>query len=451
MRRFIGFGLLAVSMLATNACRSTDAAANTLLPCEIALAEHYGNAKLDEEIRNVQQKIRARQSDEQALPMIEKLGWSYVEKARVSFDPGYYKLAEQCAACMEVKQAAIQKQGTAQPDEAVRDYQSAKSTKSAALLLRGHVLHSLHRFAEAEKLARELATTRGMAFDYGLLGDVLMEQGKLDEAIAAYQKMMELKPSPQAYSRASHIHWLKGDLEGARVLMRMSAQGAGAGDAEASAWAWSKLAMYELQAGLFKQATASCELALELQPGYAPALLAEGRTLLAENKFNEAVPLLERAARQNPLPEYRWAFADALRSAGRGDEAQKVEADLTARGASDDPRSFAIYLATRGEQSATALKLIEEELKNRRDIFTLDALAWAQSAAGNHDEAWQTMQQALAVGTVDARLLMHAAVIAAKSNQPTEARQFAKRASAIQSTLLPSERDQLKQLGQLKL
>ncbi len=209
--------------------------------------------------------------------------------------------------------------------------------------------------------------------------------------------------------------------------------------------------MYELQAGLFKQATASCELALELQPGYAPALLAEGRTLLAENKFNEAVPLLERAARQNPLPEYRWAFADALRSAGRGDEAQKVEADLAARGARDDPRSFAIYLATRGEQTAMALKLTEEELKNRRDVFTLDALAWAQSAAGNHDEAWQTMQQALAVGTVDARLFMHAAVIAAKSNKPTEARQFAKRASAIQSTLLPSERDQLKQLGQLKL
>lgn len=451
MRRLIGFGLLAVSMLATNACRSTDAAANTLLPCEIALAEHDGNAKLDEEIRIVQQKIRARQNNEQALPMIEKLGWSYVEKARASFDPGYYKLAEQCAACMEVKQTAIQEQGTSQPGGDAQDYQSAKSTKSAALLLRGHVLHSLHRFAEAEKLARELATTRGMAFDYGLLGDVLMEQGKLDEAIAAYQRMMELKPSPQAYSRAAHIHWLKGDLEGARVLMRMSAQGAGAGDAEASAWAWSKLAMYELQAGLFKQATASCELAFELQPGYAPALLAEGRILLAENKFNEAVPLLERAVRQNPLPEYRWALADALRAAGRRDEAQKVEADLTAHGASDDPRSFAVYLATRGEQSATALKLTEEELKNRRDIFTLDALAWAQSVAGNHDQAWQTMQQALAIGAEDARLFMHAAVIATKSNKPTEARQFAKRASAIQSTLLPSERDQLNQLRQFKL
>ncbi|HQR36142.1 MAG TPA: tetratricopeptide repeat protein [Blastocatellia bacterium] len=447
MRRLIGLGLLAVSMLATNACRSTDAAAKSLLPCEIALADHDGNSKLDEEIRSAQKKIRSRQNTDQVLPEIEKLGWHYVEKARASFDPGYYKLAEQCAACLEAKLAQPVKAETAAQTFAPL---SPKAAKASALLLRGHVLHSLHRFAEAETIARELATSRGLAFDFGLLGDVLMEQGKLDESIAAYQKMMDLKPSPQAYSRAAHVRWLQGDLDGARVLMRMSAQGANAGDAEASAWAWSKLALYELQAGALKQAVASCELALELQPGYAPALLAQGRVLLAENKFNEAVPLLERAARQNPLPEYRWTLADALRAAGRNDEAQKVEAELNSHGAGDDPRSFAVYLATRGEQLLTALKLAENELKNRRDVFTLDALAWAQSAAGNHDQAWQTMQQtmqqALATGTKDARLFLHAAVIAAKSNQPTEARQFAKRASAIQSTLLPSERNQLAQL-----
>ena len=443
MRRLIGLGLLAVSVLATNACRSTDAAAKTLLPCEIALAQHDGNSTLDEEIRNTQKKIRAKQNDEQTLPVIEKLGWHYVEKARASFDPGFYKLAEQCAACLEAKLAQPMK---AEPVAQTFAPLSPKAAKASALLLRGHVLHSLHRFAEAEQIARELATTRGLAFDFGLLGDVLMEQGKLDEAIAAYQKMMEQKPSPQAYSRAAHVRWLKGDLDAARVLMRMSAQGSSAGDAEASAWAWSKLALYELQAGALKQSAASCELALELQPGYAPALLAEGRVLMAENRFNDAVPLLERAAKQNPLPEYRWALADALRAAGRGDDAQKVESELNLRGAGDDPRSFAVYLATRGEQTATALKLTEDELKNRRDVFTLDALAWAQSAAGNHDQAWQTMQQSLATGTKDARLFFHAAVIAAKSNQPTEARQFAKRASAIQSTLLPSEREQLRQL-----
>ena len=74
-----------------------------------------------------------------------------------------------------------------------------------AMLLRGHALHQMHRFTEAEPIARELVKTRGLAFDFGLLGDVLMEQGKLKEAIDAYQKMMDQKPNTQAYSRAAHI------------------------------------------------------------------------------------------------------------------------------------------------------------------------------------------------------------------------------------------------------
>ncbi len=443
MRRLIGLGLLMISMLLTNACRTTDAASVKITSCEIALAEHDGNAKLDEEIREAQKKIRANQNQQQSLPVIEKLGWNYVEKARASFDPGFYKLAEQCAACLESKSAQLEK---VQPSVQSFSPMSTQSAKEGALLLRGHVLHSLHRFAEAEQIARQLTASRGLAFDFGLLGDVLMEQGKLDESIAAYQRMMELKPGPQAYSRAAHVRWLKGDLSGARVLMRMSAQASGAGDAEASAWVWSKVALYELQAGELKQSAASCELALEMQPGYAPALLVRGRVLMAESNFDEAVPLLERAVKKNPLPEYRWALADAFRAAGRANDAQKVEAELTTDGPKDDPRSFALYLATRGENAATALKLTEDELRNRRDVFTLDALAWAQSAAGKHDEAWQTMKQSLATGTADARLFLHAAVLAAKANQPSEARQFLKRASAIQNTLLPSELDQLRQL-----
>jgi predicted Zn-dependent protease len=88
-----------------------------------------------------------------------------------------------------------------------------------ALLLRSHVLNSLHKFKEAEQMARELVKKRGMHFDYGVLGDALMEQGKLDEAVVAYQAMMDQKPSPQAYSRPAHMRWLKGDLPGAIELM----------------------------------------------------------------------------------------------------------------------------------------------------------------------------------------------------------------------------------------
>ncbi len=153
MRRWIGLGLLMISMLAVNACRTTDAASIKITPCEIALADHDGNAKLDEEIREAQKKIRASQNQQQSLPVIETLGWNYVEKARASFDPGFYKLAEQCAACLESKSVHLAKVQT--PAQAVSPM-SQKSAKEGALLLRGHVMQSLTRFAEAEQIARQL-------------------------------------------------------------------------------------------------------------------------------------------------------------------------------------------------------------------------------------------------------------------------------------------------------
>jgi tetratricopeptide (TPR) repeat protein len=440
MKNWIYITLIFASLIATNACRSAsgNAANAPASACEIALAAHAGEAPIDREIAKLQQDVRANTRPTQTNGLIEKLGWRFVEKARVSFDPGYYKLAEQCARCLESKE-------TAQPAEN-NVLSSVKSLRAASLLLRGHALHSMHRFAEAETIARKLVEMRGIAYDFGLLGDVLMEQGKLDEAVTAYQKMMEQRPGPQAYGRAAHVRWLKGDLPGARALMQLSAQSAGQGDAESAAWAWSRLALFELQAGNAKRANAICDLALELQPDYAPALLARGRVRLAEGKAAEAIPVLQRAAELNRLPEYLWTLADALRAANRNDEAARIESQLAASGAANDPRTFALYLATRGNQPETALKLAEEELKLRRDIYTLDALAWAQAAAGRPAEAWKTMQAALAHRTEDARLFLHAAVIATQAGETRAANTYVAKAARLESMLLPGEQARLQAL-----
>jgi Flp pilus assembly protein TadD len=303
----------------------------------------------------------------------------------------------------------------------------------------------MHRFSEAEKIARELVETRGLAYDFGLLGDALIEQGKTSEAALAYQKMMDMRPGPQAYSRAAHLRWLKGDTEGARALMFMSAQAAGV--TESAAWAWSKLAIYELQAGQIKRAHDICDATLRTRPDYAPALLALGRVLLAENKIGEAVAALERAAKLNPLPEYQWALADALSAANRDGDAATVEQRLASTGQANDPRSYSLFLATRGREPEVALRLAEEELKVRRDIYTLDALAWAQSAKGDAAEAWKTMRSALELETADARLYMHAAVISAQAGEAARAKMYAGKAAKFAFSLLPSERVRLKRLN----
>jgi tetratricopeptide (TPR) repeat protein len=177
---------------------------------------------------------------------------------------------------------------------------------------------------------------------------------------------------------------------------------------------------------------------LQFLPDYAAALLARGRIQLAQKKNSEAVPTLERAARLNPLPEYEWTLADALRSVSRVDEAATVEKRLVQAGA-EDPRTLALYLATRREDSSMAVNLARRELQNRGDVFTLDALAWALVRAGKVQEASTLMARALAEGTRDGRLFLHAAVIAAAEGRHAEARRWARRARSLRYTLLPSE------------
>ncbi|HET9418407.1 MAG TPA: tetratricopeptide repeat protein, partial [Chthoniobacterales bacterium] len=308
----------------------------SLDPLALVLTPQTGNSRTDKEICRLQQQIRDGRNPELAL---EQLGWAFVAKARESFDAGFYKLAEQCARCIEKR----------------------NPHSHEAMLLRGHVLHNLHRFKESETLARQLVEQRGLNFDYGLLGDALMEQGKLNEAVAAYQQMMNLKPDLHAYARAAHMRWLKGDLAGAIEVMQLAVDAASPLDAESAAWVNTHLASYQFQAGRFAEAEQRCAVALSFQSNYPPALLLRGKMLLAQDKFEAATDDLQTAAKLNRLPEYQWALADALRAAGQINEASSSEAELRRLGATSDPRTLAIFLSTRHESPEVALRLAKAE------------------------------------------------------------------------------------------
>jgi tetratricopeptide (TPR) repeat protein len=418
MRRNLVFACLLVSVLSTAACNRKDAAMAAAPPpvadaCTAALAPGGAATEIDRSIAKAQQDARGAQSG----AALERLGYLYVSRARVTNDPGDYTLAERTAACLEARHPG----------------------QAAALLLRGHVLHQLHRFAEAEQVARSLVAMRTIALDYGLLGDALMEQGRLADAGEAYQKMMDLKPFYQSYTRAAHLRWLKGDLDGAIEVIRLAIGSASPRDKESSAWAWTRLASYELQAGRLDEATRAVESALKYEPDYAAALLTEGRIHLAGRRTANALEVLRRAARLNPIPEYQWLLADALRIAKLDAEAEAVERELVAGGSTADPRTLAIYLATRRTDLPKALSLAEEELRARADVFTLDAHAWALAANGRMAEADRIMTRALAEGTKDARLFLHAGVIHAAAGRDREARRWLKKAEQMRAMLLPSE------------
>jgi tetratricopeptide (TPR) repeat protein len=366
--------------------------------------------------------LQARISDApEKNALLERLGWMFVSKARLTSDPGYYTLAEQTAKAISAQS----------PDD------------QAAALLRGHVCHAMHRFAEAEQIARSLTMRREFVFDYALLGDALMEQGNLNEAVIAYQKMIDLKPCLQTYSRVAHIRWLKGDLPGALEASRLATAAGSPREPESAAWACTRLALYQLQANDRAGASLSLNAAMQFAPDYAPALLARGRLLLCEGKNAEAAVELKHAAEISPLPEYLWTASEALRGNGDNSGAEQLEAKLTATGARNDPRTFSVFLASRGESFDEALRLAAEELNARKDVFSYDALAWAQFAAGETNEARANIARALAEGTKDARLFLHAGAIAAAADDHAHALEFLNQAHALEQMLLPSERASL--------
>ena len=203
---------------------------------EIILMSQEGQEQIDVQIAKLQKAIK--RNPDRAMPLVERLGWLFVAKARVSNDPGFYKLAEQCALVMV----------------------SDKPKSPEALMLSGHIMHEMHRFHDAERVGRELVLAEPDRWQsHAVLGDALMEQGELGTAVGEYQKMIDIRPCAQTYSRVAHMRWLKGDLDGAINMMRLSVEAGDTHDPEPAAWAYSRLAFYQLQAGDQKSANWSID------------------------------------------------------------------------------------------------------------------------------------------------------------------------------------------------
>jgi len=130
MRKSLPLFLLTV-LTAGSANQVFGASAADHLAESIVLAPQGGKDPEDLEITRWQERARGAGAKAEGF---ERLGWAYIAKARRTLDAGYYKLVEKTADAMETRFGS-----------------SAESR-----LLRGHVLHNLHRFAEAEAVARAL-------------------------------------------------------------------------------------------------------------------------------------------------------------------------------------------------------------------------------------------------------------------------------------------------------
>jgi tetratricopeptide (TPR) repeat protein len=283
---------------------------------------------------------------------------------------------------------------------------------------------------EAEALRRRAPDD---ALVYGMLSDALVHVGRYREAEEAVQWMLDLRPgSPAALTRGAYLRELFGDVEGAVEWMVEAYQATPRAEAEDRAWILTQIGHLHRSIGRAKDAEAALEKARATFPEYHYALAELARVRAAQGRASEAVDLLRRRHEIAPHPENLFELAVALRRAGREEEAQEAfrrfeeEARAEMEGADNANRELVTYYLDHAPEGARrvdeALRLARREAGGRRDVHTLDILAWTLSAAGEHAEARDAIDEALSVGIRDAKVFYHAGVIAARAGEAGAAR-----------------------------
>jgi tetratricopeptide (TPR) repeat protein len=328
-------------------------------------------------------------------------------RARETSNPNYYEQAE----------------------EAVRKSLEVAPANLGALKARAWLLLGKHEFAQARQVALEL--NKRMPDDvlvYGFLTDANVELGSYEEAEKACNWMLKLRPGNiPGLTRAAFLRELFGDLDGAVEAMTKAYQAMPVAESEDRAWALTQIAHLKTMTGRTKDAGQILEQALALFPGYHYALANLAKVRKAERKYDEAVSLLRRRYEAAPHAENLYDLAEALKLAGRKEEAAKAFKEFEAKalaeavGADNANRELIYYYAGHAFEPAKALEIAEREYARRRDVYTLAAYAWALHVNGKTAEARRPLELALAVGVRDSQVLDHARQIGLKTPAAGEA------------------------------
>ena len=142
----------------------------------------------------------------------QQLAITYIKRARLTGDFSLNRKAE----------TAVKKALEISPD----DINVQKLNASLQL--------TFHRFDEALALATEMQKANPTdAFVFGVMTDANVELGNYDAAVAAAQKMVDLRPNSASYARVAHIRAINGDHTGAVEMFKLAARTADPSDKEA--------------------------------------------------------------------------------------------------------------------------------------------------------------------------------------------------------------------------
>ncbi len=280
-----------------------------------------------------------------------------------------------------------------------------------------------HEFAAARDHSQQLIQLEGnKGYPYQLLTDALLELGDYDGAEKAWRELQKRdRNSVAALTRQARLATLRGQPEIAERLYTEATLGAAKlvpASRETVAWCRWQLGEHHFNQGDYEAAEKHYRDALITYPDYYRALAGLGKTLAARGDLAGGMVQYERVVNILPEPAFVAALGDLYKLTGREKEANAQYAMVEQSGKLSQAkgnlynRQLALFYADHDVKVEEAYLLAKKEYDARRDIYGADALAWTAFKAGNLVEAQTAMKEALHLGTRDARLWYHAALIA---------------------------------------
>jgi tetratricopeptide (TPR) repeat protein len=306
-----------------------------------------------------------------------------------------------------------------------------------ALCLKALVQLSQHHFAEglatAEKVRKENPYS---AFVYGILVDANVELGKYDSAVAAAEKMMEIRPDLRSYARASYLREIHGDYAGAVEAMTAAVEAGHPGD-EATEWSRVQLGQLYENMGDLQKAAVQYTLAANNRPGYPYPLAGLARIAAANKEYSKALSFyLQADSAVNELA-FKEDIADMYRLSGLTDKATDIsnkalaEMEENAKAAITDDnighysdKEMAEAYIKNGNYDKAVEHALAEYNRRPGNIDVNETLAWAYHKKGDNKKAQTSITAALRTNSKNPRLLCRAGLIQLQAGNKTAARQL---------------------------
>ena len=342
--------------------------------------------------------------------LLTRLGEAYLVRARETADPTYFSRAAQ----------ALERSQSVAPD------------RPATLTGLGLLALSRHDFPAALDLGqRAHQLDPASPQPLGVVVDAYVELGRYDDAVAAAQEMLDRRPSLASLARASYLRELRGDVQGAITAMTQAAIAGASTSPGDVAYVETLLGDLHLGAGRLPEAEGAYRRALGR--GESPgAEVGLARVAAARDDLAGATELLQEVTARLPQPAWLALLGDVQAAAGRPGEAaatydlvRQVEALNREAGVAVDlelARFEADHARGPGTDAEAAVDLARAARSARPTVFADDTLGWALRQAGRPAEALPYAQAAVRLGTADALLWYHLAVIEADLGRVDDAR-----------------------------